>query len=144
MLWELVYNSIAYPAAPSDDALAHLVDAARARNRQLGITGVLLHHNGEYVQLLEGEREVVETLFRARIARDPRHRGVTVCWEQAIAVRGFEDWSMGLCCGSALAEIAGVEDAESASCLQSLDFSGPGSEGRKVLLSIYAAIRAGA
>jgi hypothetical protein len=143
MLWELVYNSIAYPGPAAPDALASLVAEARAKNERLGITGVLLQHRGEYVQLLEGERDVVQALYNDAILQDGRHRGVTLCWEQPIAVRSFSDWSMGLCSGDPLAGTLGTSDArELTRRLKALDLSGPGGEGRKVLLSIYASMRA--
>jgi len=54
----------------------------------------LVYKDGSFMQVLEGEQTAVQQVF-ARIARDPRHRGVSVLLKQNLATRDFDDWSMG-------------------------------------------------
>lgn len=74
--------------------LLQLLRQARAKNRVLGVTGVLLFRGGTFLQLLEGERDDVETLY-ATIRSDVRHEDVTPIWETEGTSRWFGVWSMG-------------------------------------------------
>jgi hypothetical protein len=89
----VVYVS-ASTAPMSDDDLLLLLRQARAHNERAGITGMLLHKNGRFMQALEGPRATVLALYR-RITTDPRHRDVTTLIKFAIAERAFGNWSMG-------------------------------------------------
>lgn len=91
-LIHLVYASAAR-REHSDEELARLLEAAGRRNAELGITGMLLHIEGSFFQVLEGEAEAVDGLF-ARIASDPRHGGVTVIVREPIVRRAFAGWTM--------------------------------------------------
>lgn len=145
MLYELVYNSMAVPADIKQVELEKILAGARAKNREMAITGLLLFHKGEFVQLLEGDRAAVETVYHDIIVKDRRHRAATVCWEQPIEQRNFTDWAMGF---SRLRNL----DVEQSPGLQgyldggvdALDLSGPGSTGRKLLLAIYRQIHTSA
>lgn len=91
-LIHLVYASTS-SAQHSEEELARLLEVASHRNAQLGLTGMLLHLDGCFFQVLEGEAEAVDGLF-ARIASDPRHGNVTVIVREPIARRAFADWTM--------------------------------------------------
>ena len=78
----------------SDEDLAELLRRSRAANEDLGVTGLLLHHAGQFMQVLEGPEVVVRGVL-ARIADDPRHTGVLVLAEERIETRRFPDWAMG-------------------------------------------------
>jgi len=91
-LKRLVYVSSAVEPF-SDEALKKLLAVSRRKNERRGITGLLLYSDGTFLQVLEGEPQVVETLF-AKIVRDPRHRGALRLLDQPIAARTFADWSM--------------------------------------------------
>ncbi|RKR74832.1 FAD-dependent sensor of blue light [Frondihabitans australicus] len=67
---------------------------SRASNRRLGITGLLLHDAGRFVQILEGEPSAVEDRY-ARIAGDPRHTDVRLLLCEEEDERRFPNWSMG-------------------------------------------------
>lgn len=60
----------------------------------MGVSGLLLHHEGSFLQVLEGEEEAVLSLF-AIIGRDPRHARVLTIRRGAIAERSFGEWRMG-------------------------------------------------
>ncbi|WP_158437921.1 BLUF domain-containing protein [Naasia lichenicola] len=78
----------------SDEDLVELLSDARATNAELGVTGLLLHHDGQFMQALEGPEPAVRSLLKT-IADDPRHKSVWVLWESPIEDRTFGDWSMG-------------------------------------------------
>jgi len=99
---QLIYASTANRPL-SEVELSLLLLAARRNNESLGVTGMLLYHDGEFLQVLEGEREAVQALF-GRIARDPRHTRVTLLQRQRVVQRQFADWSMGFATLKGLAE----------------------------------------
>jgi len=55
---------------------------------------MLLYSNSTYLQLLEGEKEVVLDLY-ASICKDPRNGGNTILRKSEIFTRDFPDWTMG-------------------------------------------------
>lgn len=77
-----------------DNELAELLAVARRNNAQLGISGMLLYLDGNFLQVLEGNEPDVRRLF-ATIGQDVRHRGLIVLLSQSIETRAFPDWSMG-------------------------------------------------
>jgi len=92
-LQQLIYNSAA--TKPLNEVeLARILLSARRRNDALGVTGVLLYHEGSFLQVLEGEPQTLDPLF-ARISDDPRHRRVTVLLRRGVEARQFGAWSMG-------------------------------------------------
>ena len=92
-LYELIYGSVqARPFTPVK--LSELLTHARAHNQQLDVSGVLLHQNGVFIQVLEGADRVVSALYD-RISRDPRHKNVAVFRSGPIQARQFAGWSMG-------------------------------------------------
>jgi hypothetical protein len=90
---EIVYVSLATQEM-SQDGLAELLDKARSHNASRGITGLLLYHRREFLQLIEGERSEVEALFES-ICRDTRHQQIHTLWEGPVQEPGFPGWSMG-------------------------------------------------
>lgn len=92
-LLRLVYASAA--AAPMARAeLEALLAKARSNNARLGVTGMLLYHEGSFIQALEGDPEVVDALYD-RIAADPRHRDAMLLIREPAVERLFDDWTMG-------------------------------------------------
>lgn len=77
-----------------DEALRELLAHSRRRNAQRGLTGMLLHVDGRFIQTLEGDAATVDATY-ATIAADPRHRDVFVAWREEVEERSFPDWSMG-------------------------------------------------
>ena len=90
---ELVYASAATRPFTAAE-LQELLIKARTKNAPLGVSGLLLHHEGSFLQVLEGEEEAVEPLFDT-IARDPRHSRVLSIRRGTISERTFGQWSMG-------------------------------------------------
>lgn len=78
----------------SKDELLDLLEKSRVNNASLSITGMLLYKDGNFMQILEGEKEAVLAL-RDRISRDPRHKGILSLLQGALAERQFPEWTMG-------------------------------------------------
>lgn len=90
---QLIYES--RPSAGIDeDALIDILDRTQYKNLRLGISGLLVFHNGKFMQLLEGEEKQVKELFEI-IRRDPRHTDVTVTLETDSQTRIMPSWVMG-------------------------------------------------
>ncbi len=92
MLVRLLYASRArqpLALAAIDDILATSVEY----NPRHGITGVLCHGNGVFLQALEGDREEVNALYQA-ISRDARHHELVLLQFEEIVQRDFPGWSM--------------------------------------------------
>lgn len=78
----------------SDDDLLDLLEQSRDRNKRLGVTGMLLYGRGNFFQVLEGEQEDVEAIYRS-IVRDKRNTGNLVVAKGPILERNFPGWWMG-------------------------------------------------
>jgi hypothetical protein len=81
------------PGELTPAALDNILTVSRANNALLGITGLLLHIEGGFLQMLEGEERAVRELY-ARIATDSRHSDVQLLLDREHP-RGFESWEMG-------------------------------------------------
>jgi len=131
-LHEIIYVSLATHEMAQAELLA-LLDQARVHNEAHGITGLLMYHRHEFLQLLEGERDEVEALY-ATICHDARHQQVYSMWEGPVRARSFDRWAMGFVSPdeAALRERPGYE------CVLSngLISAGQGSNGKKILLQL--------
>lgn len=78
----------------SGEQLQALLETSRRNNRAIGVTGFLIYQDGYFMQMLEGQRELVDPLME-RIARDPRHEDPRVIIRSQAKRRLFNDWSMG-------------------------------------------------
>jgi hypothetical protein len=81
------------PAADRKKELGALFTQARRNNKDRGITGALLVHGDWFVQVLEGEEDVVRGLY-ARIERDVRHERVALLDTRTVDQRVFGRWAM--------------------------------------------------
>jgi hypothetical protein len=73
--------------------LEQLVAQARRANAAQGITGVLLHCDGNFMQVIEGPAPDVSATY-ARIASSAAHRDIFQLFDEPIEAREFESWSM--------------------------------------------------
>ncbi len=78
----------------SENELADLLAVSRKNNARLGITGMLLYKDGNFMQVLEGEEEAVRVLYK-KIGSDTRHRGEMILHKGSSDGRNFPDWKMG-------------------------------------------------
>lgn len=70
-----------------------ILESARVHNRVAGITGLLCQGQDLFIQILEGERSVVNRLYNTLI-KDKRHKDVEIVSLEEIQVRKFPNWSM--------------------------------------------------
>ncbi|MDQ2772334.1 MAG: BLUF domain-containing protein [Bacteroidota bacterium] len=100
-LYHLIYQSQA--RVPFDTpTLQALLEQARVFNRVNYLTGLLLHTpDGRFLQILEGEEDVVRALYYDHIVADPRHHHCRVLGAGASSERSFADWNMGFRVASA-------------------------------------------
>jgi hypothetical protein len=87
-LIHLIYTSAPTKGEFSRADLDALLVVARKNNAAANISGLLLYQNGSFFQILEGERESVETIFR-KISGDKRHHRITKIIVEAIDRRNF-------------------------------------------------------
>ena len=76
----------------TDAELLERLEKFRTANIEHGITGLLMYHDGNWIQYIEGDS--VGQLY-ANICADPSHKGIITLDEGSVAERVFPDWSMG-------------------------------------------------
>ncbi len=100
---QLVYISAA--TVPfGDDDLRDLLEKARANNQRQDISGMLVFHNGAFIQVLEGDGNAVDALYE-KIDLDQRHTNTQVLLRNDVSERTFEAWSMGYLPSKSLSDI---------------------------------------
>ena len=92
-MYQLVYVSVS-SGTMNDGDLNAILDVSRRNNPPLGVTGVLLYLDQGFLQVLEGPKDAVLSIFAA-IERDNRHGGVRVLVQHDVEERLFGEWSMG-------------------------------------------------
>lgn len=90
----------------SQNALRDLLAVSRRNNAAMGIGGILLYWDGNFLQYIEGPREQIDLLM-AKVQQDPRHGGLIVLQRENIAARAFPEWSM------AFEMMKGTDDGQS-------------------------------
>lgn len=76
-------------------AVHEIAEAASAANIINGLTGSLIYVDNEFIQVLEGRADQIETIFE-RICCDFRHRDVRLIDLVPIKERLFSEWGMAL------------------------------------------------
>jgi Sensors of blue-light using FAD len=73
--------------------IPELLQQVRIANAKQEFTGMLLYICGSFLQVLEGQPEMVDAVF-SRILRDKRHAQLTLISRESIPERAFEGWTM--------------------------------------------------
>lgn len=90
---QLIYQS--RPAVPvTKQVLLDILNTSQLQNYKLRISGLLVFHNGAFMQLLEGGEKEVHDLY-AKIQRDPRHADLQLLLDASAADRLMPTWVMG-------------------------------------------------
>ena len=76
---------------PAD--LDAILKVSERNNANDDITGILMHHNGLFFQILEGEKKLVEDCYN-RICLDTRHRAISLLVSEPVKSKDFLGWSM--------------------------------------------------
>ena len=74
--------------------LLDLMHESRSYNAIDSITGLLMHREGFFLQVFEGEPSVIENLLN-RILNDTRHTKIEVVQDCPAINRLFSNWTMG-------------------------------------------------
>jgi hypothetical protein len=93
MLVQLIYMSAATRPFLSHE-LPSLLTKTRLKNESLGVSGMLVYHEGSFLQVLEGSAQNVDQLYK-HIALDDRHTNCELLLRTFVEQRSFGDWSMG-------------------------------------------------
>lgn len=91
-MYEIVYCSLASQDLNEDD-ISDILKSAHEFNSKNNITGCLLYHNREFIQILEGDKEKIQDLYSI-IYQDDRHKDIIMLAEGEKEERVFNDWSM--------------------------------------------------
>lgn len=92
MPYQVIYSSRATDPMGSSE-LEEILEDARKGNEARDVTGVLLYTDGVFLQILEGERNTVQSLLSS-IRADERHGDMKVFYESEVPTRAFSDWRM--------------------------------------------------
>jgi hypothetical protein len=88
-----IYSSSAVKTFTVDELVA-LLGKSQANNIKIGLTGLLVHKDGQFMQLLEGSEVAVRATLK-KIEVDTRHTSITTLLEGTTDDRQFSEWSMG-------------------------------------------------
>lgn len=92
LVYELIYRSQASPGVDKE-AVKEILKTARAFNSEHNISGCLLFHENHFLQLLEGEFNVLMELYE-KIKKDKRHTKLVLIHMQETKSRTYSDWTM--------------------------------------------------
>ncbi|MFV8226831.1 BLUF domain-containing protein [Christiangramia aquimixticola] len=75
----------------TNDEIQEILDFSRISNNANGITGILLYSDGNFFQVLEGDKDQLKPLFSA-INDDHRHYDLMVIFEKQVSQAAFENY----------------------------------------------------
>lgn len=93
MFKQVIYSSKLLPEYDLKEVYK-ILQTARTRNPELGLSGYLIYADGNFLQILEGVKAPLNNLL-AKIYADPRHIDVKVISESDVKFLDFEKWAMG-------------------------------------------------
>ena len=92
-------KTVVYTSRLSDDVsdtpavINDIIVQSQRNNLANDVTGAMIFHNSQIIQVIEGEAGNIEGLF-SRICGDARHTAITELYNQDIRARAFQQWSM--------------------------------------------------
>lgn len=92
-MYYLIYVSYA-TSKPDSEVLKGIAEVSHLNNIKRDVSGMLIYLDGKFLQILEGEKDTVLTLYN-KILRDPRHEKVRILIEGDLQKRNFKNWAMG-------------------------------------------------
>ncbi|EMR02047.1 BLUF domain-containing protein [Cesiribacter andamanensis] len=91
-LYQLVYSSTRNQQC-TESEIQNILAACQKNNPPLDITGVLLHSENNFIQYLEGDKDIIK--LYDLIKNDSRHRNVVLLSYGPLRERVFPAWHMG-------------------------------------------------
>lgn len=85
-------SSATHPLA--NEELEALLSRSRTINSAVGVSGVLLYHDGSFFQYLEGPHDAVNMVY-SRVMASRLHHGIEELLREPVAQLEFSDWYMG-------------------------------------------------
>ena len=92
MNYQLTYISEPFPWINVED-LHNILEIARSFNAENQITGCLIYSKKLFMQILEGDQEIIDALYE-RIAKDKRHFNIELLHTSNVGDRIFSNWAM--------------------------------------------------
>lgn len=90
MRYAISYVSSVNPNLKEED-IQKVLKYTRNWNNDHDITGILLFSDGNFFQVLEGEKDILKSLLE-RIIKDERHYNVMVIFEKEVSETNFDDY----------------------------------------------------
>ncbi|WP_299677324.1 BLUF domain-containing protein [uncultured Dokdonia sp.] len=94
MLYSICYVSTLSKQL-EDTELKKLFDFCSTKNIDRGISGVLLHNSGNFLQYFEGDELQIKELYYSKIKKDTRHKNIITLFEKKIEVQYFTGYKAG-------------------------------------------------
>ena len=91
-LHQIIYTSQASEQFNKRNLL-DLLHTSRGYNTIDNISGLLMHRNGYFLQIIEGEQDVIKDLFQ-RLNNDTRHINIKLILDRSVESRLFSNWAM--------------------------------------------------
>ncbi len=91
-LHRMVYTS-ARTKNCSESDIEEILLASRRNNAALNVSGILIHTNDRFLQILEGSKNNITELYE-KIQKDDRHAGTSVRFFEPVDKREFGEWNM--------------------------------------------------
>ncbi|MFY0686670.1 MAG: BLUF domain-containing protein [Cyclobacteriaceae bacterium] len=91
-LTRLVYSSVRMKSC-TDESIQEILDTSRKNNPKSDITGLLVHTDRRFLQILEGPYQKVMETYQ-RIEQDTRHGGSNIRYCEPTSERYFKQWHM--------------------------------------------------
>lgn len=91
-LYRMVYTSARLPTC-DEESVKQILEASRRNNPAINVTGMLLHTEDRFIQILEGSLKNIKALYK-KISKDKRHGGSMIRYCEPTEERLFGDWHM--------------------------------------------------
>jgi hypothetical protein len=91
-MYTIVYGSTANLDLIARD-ISNILENARDFNEKNDVSGCLIYHNNRFLQILEGDKTLVEELY-LNIKKDTHHSDVKLLYNSFTRERTFSNWSM--------------------------------------------------
>ncbi|SEL06637.1 Sensors of blue-light using FAD [Aquimarina amphilecti] len=89
MLHTISYVSTS--AELSDFQINELLYITKLKNEDLGITGILMHSDQNFFQIIEGQKKVIKSLYQ-KIEKDIRHFNLIKILDRSINIPSFTNF----------------------------------------------------
>ncbi len=94
MFYGICYVSTSNESMNTNE-LKQLFDFCTSKNIKQGISGVLLHNSGNFLQYFEGTKEEIKNLYYTKIKKDTRHKNIITIFEKEINNQYFTGYNAG-------------------------------------------------